>query len=61
MTLDQQHLARFEREAQLLASPNHPNIAQIYGLEERDENAPPPAPSPITVVVNWREQLKRQR
>ena len=28
-------MARFEREAQLLASLNHPNIAQIYGVEER--------------------------
>src|ERR1051325_6066649 len=27
-------LARLEREAQLLASMNHPNIAQIYGLEQ---------------------------
>ena len=27
-------MARFEREAKLLASLNHPNIAAIYGLEE---------------------------
>jgi len=32
--LDPQRLARFEREAQLLASLNHANIAAIYGLDE---------------------------
>src|SRR5262245_15540323 len=31
---DSDRLARFEREAQLLASLNHPNVASIYGLEE---------------------------
>jgi serine/threonine protein kinase len=31
---DPERLARFEREAKVLASVNHPNIAQIYGIEE---------------------------
>ncbi|HEX2463027.1 MAG TPA: protein kinase, partial [Thermoanaerobaculia bacterium] len=31
---DPQIMGRFEREAQVLASLNHPNIASIYGLEE---------------------------
>src|SRR5438309_1985134 len=33
---DPERLARFEREAQVLASLNHPNIAHIYGLEGQD-------------------------
>src|SRR5262245_45412287 len=31
---DPDRLSRLQREAQLLASVNHPNIAQIYGLEQ---------------------------
>lgn len=33
---DPERLARFEREAKLLASLNHPNIATIHGLEQAD-------------------------
>src|SRR5215469_13288824 len=32
---DSNRMARFEREAKVLASLNHLNIAQIYGVEER--------------------------
>ena len=33
-TGDPERLARFEREAQMLAALNHPHIAAIYGVEE---------------------------
>src|SRR6186713_3510163 len=33
-TLDPDRIARFKREAQVLASLNHPNIAAIYGIED---------------------------
>jgi len=31
---DPDRLARFKREAQVLALLNHPNVAQIFGIEE---------------------------
>ena len=34
---DTERLARFKREAKVLASLNHPGIAAIYGLEESED------------------------
>src|SRR5258708_34103269 len=58
---DPERLARFEREAKVLAALNHPNIAHIYGVEESNgvlalimELAPAatcPCPLPITTPL----------
>src|ERR1700732_1676113 len=50
---DAERMARFEREAQILASLNHPNIAHLYGLEgnalvmELVEGETLPCPLPV--------------
>jgi serine/threonine protein kinase len=35
LAADPERLARFQREARVLASMNHPNIAQLYGVEQQ--------------------------
>jgi len=64
---DPERLARFEREAKVLASLNHPNIAQIYGIEESSgvralvmELVPGQTlrgPLPLTTALNYAEQI----
>src|SRR5437764_983881 len=49
-TADAERLARFEREARMLAALNHPHIGAIYGLEDAD---PPPGSrqAPVRALV----------
>jgi Tol biopolymer transport system component len=49
---DADRLARFTREAQLLAALNHSNIAAIYGLEDvRRDDGTPPTPALVLELV----------
>jgi serine/threonine protein kinase len=59
---DPGRMARFQREAEVLASLNHPNIAHIYGVEERAlvmelvEGASPKGPLPFDDA--WKTALQ---
>src|SRR5580698_8909456 len=64
---DPERLARFEREAKVLAALNHPNIAQIYGFEQSDgiralamelvPGGPPKGPLPLETALNYARQI----
>jgi serine/threonine protein kinase len=60
---DPERLARFEREARVLAALNHLNIAQIYGLEqgalvmELVEGETLAGPLPLETALNYAKQI----
>jgi eukaryotic-like serine/threonine-protein kinase len=60
---DLDRMARFQREAELLASLNHPNIAHIFGVEERAlamelvEGDTLASPLPIETTLNYAKQI----
>jgi eukaryotic-like serine/threonine-protein kinase len=56
LSRDPERLARFRREAQLLASLNHPNIAAIYGLEDAGG-----APFLVLELVDGQDLSERMR
>src|ERR1700692_4005209 len=60
---DPERMARFQREAEVLASLNHPNIAQIYGIEDRAlvmelvEGETLAGPLPLETALNYARQI----
>src|ERR1700719_4575362 len=63
LTRDPERLARFEREAKVLASLNHPNIAQIYTVEqgalvmELVQGEMLTGPLPLETALNYARQI----
>jgi len=60
---DRDRMSRFEQEAQILASLNHPNIAAIYGIEqgaivmELVEGEDLKGPLPVATALNYARQI----
>ena len=57
---DPERLARFEREAQLLASLNHPHIAQIHGVEAHPSTSSGQAATAIVMELVEGEDLAQR-
>ena len=55
---DADRLARFQREARVLARLNHPNIAQVFGLEESNGVTAIAMETHVSVILNWFEDLR---
>ena len=60
---DPARMARFQREAEVLAALNHPNIAQVYGVEEHAlimelvEGDPLKGPLPLETALHYARQI----
>src|SRR6266404_4903568 len=60
---DRERMARFQREAEVLAALNHPNIAQVYGIEEHAlimelvEGDPLKGPLPVEMALHYARQI----
>lgn len=60
---DADRMARFQREAEVLAVLNHPNIAAIYGVEERAlvmelvDGENPKGPLPLETAIHYASQI----
>src|SRR5260370_25677284 len=60
---DSARMARFQREAEVLAALNHPNIAQVYGVEEHAlimelvEGDPLNGPLPVETALHYAKQI----
>jgi serine/threonine protein kinase len=59
---DPERLARFKREAKVLASLNHPHLAQIYRVEvsalmELVDGESPRGPLPLETALNYARQI----
>src|SRR5438477_9115313 len=60
---DLNRMARFEREAQMLAALNHPNIASIYGIEQNAlvmelvEGETLQGPLGLTTAIDYARQI----